>query len=63
MTSSEMEHHGGRTVLEWNVAAMLVSYIDDNIVKIVIKKRYIVSGVETLHSIAAEFCLTQGNDA
>ena len=42
MTSSEIKYHGQRAELKWNTMAILVSYIDDNIVKIVIEKLYVV---------------------
>ena len=55
MTSSEMKCHGQRAELKWNTMAILVSYIDDNIIKIVIEKLYVVGWCETLHGTAAIF--------
>ena len=34
MTSSEIECHGQRAELKWNTMAVLVSYIDDNLLKL-----------------------------
>ena len=54
-----------RTIIEWYVMPVLISYIYNNIIEIVIEQWYVVSGCKALYSVAAvpEFRGIHGNNS